>query len=109
MRRSALSLACAIAMSVQCHAQGAGLNPVAPRCEYLDSPRGIDELHPRLSWRVESSQRGQKQSAYQILVASDEKSLKQERGDLWDSGKIASDQTVNIVYGGRPLNSREIC
>jgi alpha-L-rhamnosidase len=83
--------------------------PVALRCEYLENPLGLDEPRPRLTWRVESAERGQKQTAYQVLVASDEKTLKADRGDLWDSGKVASDQTVNVVYTGKPLVAREIC
>src|SRR5437762_2020256 len=74
------------------------LTPIALRCEYLDSPLGLDQPHPRLTWRVESPERGQKQTAYRILVASDEGGLKRERGDLWDSGKVTTDETVNIVY-----------
>jgi alpha-L-rhamnosidase len=70
---------------------------------------GLDEAQPRLTWRVESGERGQKQTAYQILVANDEKTLKGDRGNLWDSGKVASDQTVNVVYAGKPLTSREQC
>ena len=65
--------------------------------------------HPRLSWVVESSQRGQRQTAYQVLVASDEGLLRKDRGDLWDSGKVASDQTTGIVYGGKALASQQRC
>jgi alpha-L-rhamnosidase len=87
----------------------AALAPAALRCEYLTNPAGLDEPHPRLTWRVEAAERGQRQTAYQILVASDESALKQDHGDLWDSGKVTSDQTVNIVYEGKPLPSRQIC
>src|SRR5580765_7597824 len=51
------------------------VNPVALRCEYLQSPLGLDEPRPRLTWRVESSERGEKQTAYQIIVASDPSKL----------------------------------
>ena len=40
------------------------------RCEYRTDPLGIDEKRPRLSWRVESRRRAQKQTAYRILVAA---------------------------------------
>src|SRR5438445_3543889 len=50
---------------------GASLSPVELRCEYLQSPLGLDEPHPRLTWRVESSERGEKQTGYEILVASE--------------------------------------
>src|SRR5438477_13193095 len=79
------------------------LSPVALRCEYLENPLGIDELHPRLTWRVESNERAQKQTAYQILVATDENALKADRGDLWDSARMDSEETVNVAYKGKPL------
>ncbi|HWH68380.1 MAG TPA: family 78 glycoside hydrolase catalytic domain, partial [Candidatus Sulfotelmatobacter sp.] len=88
---------------------GRGLAPAQLRCEYRVNPLGIDETQPRLTWLVESSERGQRQTAYQILVASDEKTLKADRGDLWDSGKVISGETVNIVYQGKPLTSRQLC
>jgi len=82
------------------------LKPTALRCEYRVNPLGIDEAQPRLTWRVESTARGAKQSAYQILVASSAKLLRANKGDLWDSGKVASGETVNIVYAGQPLVAR---
>jgi len=84
----------------------AALNPVLLRCEYRLNPLGIDEAQPRLTWRLESNTRGEKQTAYQILVATSEALLRKHTGDLWDSGKVAGDQTVNVVYSGRPLGSR---
>ncbi len=79
------------------------------RCEYSENPLGIDASQPRLSWILEPGGRGQKQTAYQILVASSADELKNDRGDLWDSGKVASDQTTFVVYGGKPLQSRQAC
>ena len=86
-------------------AAGAGLMPKQLRCEYLVNPPGIDEMHPRLSWLVESGQRGQRQTAYQILVASDETRLRKDQGDLWDSGKVVSGQSIHLPYAGKPLVS----
>ncbi len=83
--------------------------PVALRCEYRPNPLGLDETQPRLTWRVESPERGQRQAAYQVLVASSEALLRKDTGDLWNSGKLASDQTVNVVYAGKPLRSRQQC
>ncbi len=79
------------------------------RCEYLVDPLGIDVVQPRLSWTLQSRQRGQLQTAYRILVASDPRLLKREIGDLWDSGKVVSDRSIQVVYDGRPLASWMRC
>ena len=79
------------------------------RCEYLANPLGIDATSPRLSWVLESSQRGEKQTAYQVLVASTPKLLSQDQGDLWNSGQVAADDSSQIVYAGSPLVSRQSC
>ncbi|SPE50782.1 Alfa-L-rhamnosidase [Verrucomicrobia bacterium] len=93
-----------------CPALSAGeLSPAALRCEYNLNPLGIDELQPRLTWRVESAERGAKQAAYQILVASSPELLARNAGDLWNSRTVRSSQTVNIVYAGQPLVSRMHC
>ena len=80
------------------------------RCEYHSAPT-VDTLQPRLSWLVESEpgQRGQMQTAYQVLVADSLASLAQDQGTLWDSGRVASNQSTQIVYAGKPLDSRVAC
>jgi len=75
----------------------------------LANPLGLDELRPRLSWIVESGERGQRQTACRVLVASDEARLAKGRGDLWDSGKVKSSETVGVVYDGKRLSSRQRC
>src|SRR3974390_1751132 len=79
------------------------------RCEYLTNPLGLDAASPRFSWILTSDERGEKQTAFQILVASSVKKLKADTGDLWDSGKVDSDETSQIAYAGKPLVSRESC
>lgn len=79
------------------------------RCEYLVNPVGIDEPSPRLSWRIESATRGQKQSAYQLLVASSPELLARDVGDLWDTGRVESDQSVHLAYAGKPLTAHQAC
>jgi alpha-L-rhamnosidase len=79
------------------------------RCEYLPDPIGIDTTQPRLSWNIESDERGQVQTGYQILVASDESKLAEGKADLWDSGRVNSDQSLNVLYGGKPLRSGQRC
>lgn len=87
----------------------AGLRPVHLRCEYAVDPAGIDVPQPRLSWVLEAThvnERGQKQTAYRVIVAGSRQKLDSGDGDLWDSGRVASDATVGVVYAGRPLASR---
>jgi alpha-L-rhamnosidase len=82
------------------------------RCEYRTNPLGIDALTPRLSWLLAPglpTARGLRQTAYQILVATSLESLGQSNGDLWDSGKVGSDQSNQIEYAGQPLTSRTRC
>ncbi|MCC5024759.1 MAG: alpha-L-rhamnosidase N-terminal domain-containing protein [Candidatus Synoicihabitans palmerolidicus] len=82
---------------------------VSLRCEYLVDPLGIDETLPRLSWRLESGRRGVRQVAYRVRVASTIDRLTQERCDRWDSGRVDSAQTTQVVYAGVELRSREHC
>ena len=75
------------------------------RCEFGEDPLGIDTAKPRLSWRVEGDGRAQVQSAFRILVASSTNVLAEDKGDLWDSGHVASDETLHVAYAGAPLAS----
>ncbi|MBD3267008.1 Bacterial alpha-L-rhamnosidase, partial [bacterium] len=79
------------------------------RCEYLENPLGIDSKKPRLSWVLTSSERGQKQSAYRIVVASSREQLENNEGDLWDSGVVKSDRSIQVAYQGKELQSRMRC
>jgi len=88
------------------------LRPVGLRCEYRENPAGMDEMSPRLSWRLEANDpaaRGLRQKAYQVLVASSREALDQDRGDLWDSTTVRSDQTSRVLYAGVPPSSRMEC
>jgi alpha-L-rhamnosidase len=77
------------------------------QCEYRSNPLGIDNLSPRLSWILESDQRGQCQTAYQILAASSLQNLQFGIIDIWDSGKVNSADTFHIIYQGKQLQSRQ--
>jgi len=69
-------------------------------CEYLVNPLGVDVPKPRLSWKISSERRGELQTAYRILVASTAEKLARDQGDLWDSGKVVSDQSIQVEYAG---------
>ena len=82
--------------------------PTDLRTDYRSTPIGIDRLPPNLSWRTEASGRvGARQTAYQIQSATDLKMLLAGNFPTWDSGKVFSDQTTQIAYGGPVLASRQ--
>ncbi|HTR64892.1 MAG TPA: family 78 glycoside hydrolase catalytic domain [Terriglobales bacterium] len=80
--------------------------PTHLECEAMQEPLGIDIQHPRLSWWLQDSRRGAKQTAYQIRVASSAEKLAQDQADVWDSGKVESGESVNVPYGGPAVESR---
>lgn len=88
---------------------GAALRVGQPRCEYSQNPLGVDSLQPRLGWTLASEERGARQTAYRIVVASDLSGLKADKGNLWDSGRVESNQSLNIAYAGRELASARRC
>lgn len=85
------------------------ISPENLRIEARIQPTGIDATKPRLSWKVRSDRRGANQSAYQVLAASSPDLLSQNKGDLWDSGKVISPETFCIEYAGSPLASEQRC
>jgi hypothetical protein len=81
--------------------------PMQLRCDYAQNPLGVDSAPPRLFWKLQSDQRAQLQTSYQILVASSANALAQDKGDLWDSGRVRSDATLQIPYAGKALQSSQ--
>ena len=81
-------------------------SPLGLMCELLRQPERaiITDPQPEFSWIINDPRRGAIQTAFQLLVASDLKILDADRGDLWDSGKQSSKQSVNVNYKGRDLS-----
>ncbi|PTT02174.1 alpha-L-rhamnosidase [Pedobacter sp. HMWF019] len=78
------------------------------RCEYMINPQGIDEHLPRLSWvlqAIDPKAFGQRQTAYRIMVSASEKELIIGHAEVWDSNWINSDETNQILYRGKMLES----
>lgn len=78
--------------------------PLDLRCNHLTNPLGQHDTTPRLSWRLATDgRRGARQTAYRVRVSS------RRRGpaDLWDSGRVVSDASHGIVYGGLAPASRQ--
>ena len=84
------------------------VTPVNLTVEYLTNPLGVDVEIPRLSWTLMSSDNskfGQRQTAYRIIVSSSEQILEDNKGDIWDSDWVESDEMLLIEYKGIPLKS----
>ena len=81
------------------------------QCEYLTNPLGIDVLTPRFTWKLSDANhtRGQKQTGYQLLVASNPDLLAEGRADIWDSGQVVSSQSALVPFSGKQLVSGEKC
>ena len=83
------------------------LKPVHLLCDSLDRPLGIDSTQPLLSWQLQDAGFGARQTAYRIEVASTPTLLSGDKPDVWDSGRIASDKSFGVVYGGPELGGIE--
>lgn len=78
------------------------------KCQYRNAPLGVDVASPYLSWQLHSSQRNTSQSAYRILVADEIVLLQKNIGNVWDSKKLISDESIQVAYGGKKLQSGRI-
>jgi alpha-L-rhamnosidase len=101
-RRKLLGVVVAMVILVS----AAGAKSVHLRCEYVENPLGIDVAAPHLSWQSDSTERDWKQIAYEVVVASSAERLQSGNADVWDSGKVDSDESVGITYRGPALESR---
>ncbi len=72
------------------------------RVENLDKPLGIDTAEPRFSWKITSNKPNVRQTAYHIIVCDD-------KGEIWNTGKVESDQQLWIHYAGKQLQSNTAC
>jgi len=79
--------------------------PMDLRCEYLSRPLGVDTESPRFSWSLSHPEREQSQQAYRIIVSSQYQEIQNGTGSLWDTGRVESSDTVNVVYAGASLES----
>ncbi len=81
--------------------------PLGLLCDLLTHPEQslITDTKPDFGWIMNASRANEVQSAYQILVSSSPEKLAQDKGDWWDSGKVASAQSINVNYAGKPLQS----
>jgi len=107
--RPSLFAGLALAALIAAGADGPGsLRPVDLRGDGMVDPLGVDSDPPRLSWQLSGDgRRGLRQRAWQVLVSSSSEALARDRGDVWDSGRVDSDEQLHVPYGGRALRSAE--
>jgi alpha-L-rhamnosidase len=105
--KNSLLLCCVILslLLVSCEREEFVIRVVDPLCENRIDPLGIDALSPRFSWKLISTQRGKIQSAYQIIVADSKEKLSDNIGNMWDSGRVSSNQSIQVEYAGKKLSS----
>jgi len=75
------------------------------RCDSRVDPLGIDNVHPMLSWTIQSKEKAIVQTAYRILVADDAQFLDKNIGNIWDSKKVNSNASIQVEYTGKQLSS----
>lgn len=80
--------------------------PTDLHCEYAVAPLGLERTEPRFFWQVPANTRGQRQTGYRIIVSANPDRLAMDDGDVWDSGRMDSDQSIHVRYAGAPLQSR---
>lgn len=69
-------------------------------CEQAKNPLGIETQQPRFSWQIRSSERNFVQSSYEVLVADSPEMLEDNKGNVWSSGKIDSQESILIPFSG---------
>ena len=105
-----ITVAWGIAVVLASAGEGRAQTPLAVknlRCEYKVDPAGIDVRKPRLSWQLESSERGVMQTSYEVRVAGSEEQLAKGK-PIWGSGKQTSDASIQVEYGGPALESGKV-
>ena len=98
MKRTACLVALTLLLIRPCTAQ---VSVQRLLTENLSSPIGLDSQSPRLSWQLETADRNELQTAYEIRVSDREDGT----GVVWNSGKVISGQSVQVAYGGPRLQS----
>ncbi|MCM1176900.1 MAG: glycoside hydrolase family 78 protein [Clostridium sp.] len=95
-----LALFCVLTSSVA--GAAVKIRPSGLKCEHLEMPVGIDDVAPRLSWRMEDSRKGAVQTAYRVIVGTYRNAVEGGSGDCWDTGKVESCDML-VRYSGKAL------
>ena len=103
MKSSVFILSLSFLVLISCNnSSDSSLSVPTIKCNGMANPEGTGMI-PRFSWIIESASRGQEQTAYQLIISSDEKNAGKNNGDIWDSGKTISGSSAWISYNGPQL------
>jgi alpha-L-rhamnosidase len=110
IRWPALALATALLLSPALAAPQPSLKPAHLTLDSLPEPLGIDSSQPMFSWQLQDARSGARQAGYRIGVATSASLLSGDnanswKADVWDSGRIQSDQSVGVKYAGPALKA----
>jgi hypothetical protein len=94
---------CLAATLAACAQKPSRVSIVRLKCENRERLLGADTKSPVFSWELESPERNQAQTAYQIQIAGDPGLLEVGAPDVWDSGREKSSRNLFVRYGGREL------
>ncbi|TDE35774.1 family 78 glycoside hydrolase catalytic domain [Actinomadura sp. 6K520] len=96
---AAVSAGLVVSLAAPAHArEGAELRVAGLETEHATTPIAVSAPKPRFGWLLTSEERGQRQSAYRISVATAD-------GDrrVWDSGPVSGASSYDVRYGGPAL------
>lgn len=102
MKKYALAIVATLTFNVVCAQNKESCTPDNLSCEHLTNPLGLDNPNPRLSWMLNDSRTGAKQTAYQLVIGTDSMSVVNGTGNAWDTKKVESD-AILIPYAGKKL------
>ncbi|GAB3890144.1 alpha-L-rhamnosidase-related protein [Spirosoma agri] len=69
----------------------------------------IRSTRPSFSWALSNTGGTSRQTAYRLIVSSSRKHSQADQGDVWDSGKVMSSQSVGVLLPtGRQLDTNRI-
>ncbi|TGE24243.1 alpha-L-rhamnosidase [Hymenobacter aquaticus] len=91
-----------LALGAAAHAQAVAVKEL--KCGYRLNPLGL-QAAPQLSWELRADHRNARQTAYRVLVADDEKLLRRNVGNVWDSQQTASAASIQVPYAGPALQA----
>jgi alpha-L-rhamnosidase len=103
-----LFLAAATFLFTACQEDRSSADVAELMCEFQENPIGIDRAQPLFQWKMLDERRGARQTAYQLIVSATPRNADRVQADVWDSGKVESDQSVHVQYEGPALETGKI-